>query len=38
MDAKRALYLAIVANLERAGVPRTKTRMVLIEPPPDNWG
>ncbi len=38
MDAKRALFKAIADNLEAAGVPRNETRMVLIEPHPDNWG
>lgn len=37
-EAKRALYLAIVDNLERLGVPRRESRIVLIEPPPENWG
>lgn len=38
MDAKRALYRAIAANLETIGVPRMETRIFLIEPPPENWG
>ncbi len=38
MDAKRALFQAIADNLEAVGVPRNETRMVLIEPHPDNWG
>jgi phenylpyruvate tautomerase PptA (4-oxalocrotonate tautomerase family) len=37
-EAKRALYRAIVENLERLGVPRAESRIVLIEPPPENWG
>ena len=38
IDAKRALYQAIAANLEAVGVPRSETRIVLIEPPPEDWG
>jgi phenylpyruvate tautomerase PptA (4-oxalocrotonate tautomerase family) len=37
-EAKRALYRAIADNLERLGVPRLESRIVLIEPPPENWG
>jgi phenylpyruvate tautomerase PptA (4-oxalocrotonate tautomerase family) len=37
-EAKRALYRAIVDNLERLGVPRLESRIVLIEPPAENWG
>jgi phenylpyruvate tautomerase PptA (4-oxalocrotonate tautomerase family) len=38
MEAKRALYRAIVDNLSRVGVPVMETRIVLIEPPSTNWG
>ena len=38
MDAKRNLYRTIVSNLEAIGVPRMEMRIVLIEPPPGNWG
>jgi phenylpyruvate tautomerase PptA (4-oxalocrotonate tautomerase family) len=38
LDAKRALYRAIVERLERCGVPRQETRIVIIEPPAENWG
>ncbi len=38
IEAKRALYKAIADNLEGVGVPRNETRIVLIEPPLDNWG
>ena len=38
MDAKRALFQAIVENLEAAGVPRNESRIFLIEPPAANWG
>ena len=38
MEAKRALFKAIADNLEAVGVPRTETRIFLVEPPPENWG
>jgi phenylpyruvate tautomerase PptA (4-oxalocrotonate tautomerase family) len=38
MDAKRALYRAIVQNVSTLGVPETKTKTVLIEVPLENWG
>ena len=38
-DAKRALYAALVRNLERApGIPPEKVLVVLHEPPLVNWG
>jgi hypothetical protein len=37
LDAKRALYLAIVKKLEGLGVPRLESRILLVEPPPENW-
>lgn len=37
-DAKRELYASIVDNLEAVGVPRGETRIVVIEPPAENWG
>ena len=37
-DAKRALFKAIADNLETVGVPRTETRIFLIEPPAESWG
>jgi phenylpyruvate tautomerase PptA (4-oxalocrotonate tautomerase family) len=37
-DAKRALYRAIVANLDRAGVNKDHVLIVLNEPPLENWG
>lgn len=37
-DAKRALFKTIADNLETVGVPRTETRIFLIEPPAENWG
>jgi phenylpyruvate tautomerase PptA (4-oxalocrotonate tautomerase family) len=38
MAAKRALFKAIVDNLETVGVPRNETRIVLLEPPAESWG
>jgi hypothetical protein len=38
MDAKRALYQAIVRNLAALGVPRMDVKIALIETPPENWG
>ncbi|WP_237215234.1 tautomerase family protein [Falsiroseomonas oryziterrae] len=37
-EAKRALYRTIVDNLEQVGVPRPESRIVIIEPPAENWG
>ncbi len=37
-EAKRALFRAIVENLEALGVPRTETRIYIAEPPPESWG
>lgn len=37
-DAKRALFETISDNLEAVGVPRTETRIFLIEPPAESWG
>jgi hypothetical protein len=37
-EAKRTLYRTIVDNLERLGVPRLESRIVMIEPPAENWG
>jgi phenylpyruvate tautomerase PptA (4-oxalocrotonate tautomerase family) len=37
-DAKRALFKTIADNLEAVGVPRTETRIFLIEPPAESWG
>jgi phenylpyruvate tautomerase PptA (4-oxalocrotonate tautomerase family) len=37
-DAKRALFRATVDNLARLGVPPEESRIVLIEPPAENWG
>jgi phenylpyruvate tautomerase PptA (4-oxalocrotonate tautomerase family) len=38
MDAKRALYEAIVRNLAALGVPALDIKITLIEIPPENWG
>lgn len=38
MEAKRALYRAMVANLADLGVPETEVKTVLIEVPTENWG
>lgn len=38
LEAKKALYGAVVANLSALGVPANEIKTVLIEVPPDNWG
>jgi len=38
MNAKRALYQAIVRHLGAAGVPAADIKITLIETPPENWG
>ena len=38
LDAKRALYAAIVTNLARLGVPKDHVKIVLREIPRENWG
>jgi phenylpyruvate tautomerase PptA (4-oxalocrotonate tautomerase family) len=38
LDAKRALYRAIVANLERLGIPADHVKILLRELPRENWG
>ena len=38
LDAKRALYKAIVRSLERLGVPPLDVKITLIEVPVENWG
>ncbi len=38
LGAKRMLFKGIVDNLEAVGVPRTETRIYLIEPPAESWG
>lgn len=38
LDAKRALYRAIVTNLEALGIPRSHVKILLREIPRENWG
>lgn len=38
MNAKRALYRALVDGMEALGVPRAEVKITLIEVPPENWG
>ncbi|HLK91174.1 MAG TPA: tautomerase family protein [Polyangia bacterium] len=38
LDAKRALYRAIVANLGRLGIPADHVKILLRELPRENWG
>ena len=37
LDAKRALYQALVANLSALGVPATEIKIILQEVPAENW-
>jgi phenylpyruvate tautomerase PptA (4-oxalocrotonate tautomerase family) len=38
LEAKKALYSSVVANLSALGVPANEIKTILIEVPPDNWG
>src|SRR5688572_5801357 len=38
MDAKRRLYVALVTNLGRLGIPAADVKILLREIPPENWG
>ena len=38
LDAKRALYSAIVRSLEPFGIPKDHVQILLREIPRDNWG
>jgi phenylpyruvate tautomerase PptA (4-oxalocrotonate tautomerase family) len=38
MEAKKALYRAVVMNLAELGVPETEVKTILIEVPTENWG
>lgn len=38
LDAKRALYKAIVGNLEVLGIPPANVKVLLRELPKENWG
>ena len=38
IEAKRALYKAIVQNLAALGVPESEIKTVLVDVPKENWG
>jgi phenylpyruvate tautomerase PptA (4-oxalocrotonate tautomerase family) len=38
LDAKRALYRAIVENLEPVGIPKDHVKILIREIPPSDWG
>lgn len=38
LDAKRALYRTVVANLGRLGIPADHVKILLRELPRENWG
>ena len=38
LDAKRALYRAIVENLEVLGIPRDHVKVLVRDVPRENWG
>ncbi len=38
LGAKKALYRAIVRNLEPFGIPGEQVKILLRESPPENWG
>jgi len=38
LEAKRALYQAIIANLETCGIPADHVLILLREAIPENWG
>ncbi len=38
LNAKRVLFKTIAENLLSVGVPKSETRIVLMEPPADSWG
>ena len=38
IEAKRALYKAIVNNLERLGIPKSHVKVLLHDVPRENWG
>jgi len=38
LEAKRALYATIAANLARLGIPKDHVKVVLRESPRENWG
>ena len=38
LESKKALYQAIVKNLEPYGIPGDQIKILLRESPPENWG
>jgi phenylpyruvate tautomerase PptA (4-oxalocrotonate tautomerase family) len=38
LEAKRALYKALVTNLSALGVLATEIKIILLEVPAENWG
>ena len=38
LEAKRALYQALVRNLEKLGIPRDHVKVLLRESGAENWG
>ncbi|WFT94318.1 tautomerase family protein [Bradyrhizobium barranii] len=38
LEAKRALYKALITNLSVLGVPATEIKIILLEVPAENWG
>ncbi len=38
LDAKKALYRALVKNLGACGIPADHVKILLRESPPENWG
>ena len=38
IEAKRALYKAIVENLDALGVPAADVKIILVDIPRENWG
>jgi phenylpyruvate tautomerase PptA (4-oxalocrotonate tautomerase family) len=38
IEAKRALYKSIVANLSGLGIPQDEVKILLLEIPPQDWG
>ena len=38
IEAKRALYRAIVDNLEKLGIPKDHVKVLLHDVPRENWG
>ena len=38
LEAKKALYQAIIRNLESFGIPGDQVKILLRESPAENWG